>query len=82
MFETWLDTLIEEKGIDLEDTFEFELNGMWHLMPYGVVVESMKNADPSMQVLCRNTLVKIDVANGDIKHFLRHMGQAVVELRG
>ena len=41
-FTKWIDTFIEEKGIDLEQTFEFENASGWNLMPYGVVVEAIK----------------------------------------
>ena len=62
-FTKWLDTLIEEKGIDLEQTFEFENDNGWNLMPYGVVVEAIKTTVGEEQRQIKNTLVKIDFAN-------------------
>jgi hypothetical protein len=41
-FCTWLDTFVEEKGIDLERTFEVEGKD-WglNIIPVGVIVEHM-----------------------------------------
>ena len=41
-FSAWLDTLLDEKGVDLEETFTFlDFRGSHNIMPYGVVVEAM-----------------------------------------
>lgn len=76
-FASWLDTLISEKGIDLEDTFEFDLNGEFHVMPYGVVIEAMKAAPKHEQAGIKNMIVKIDFANGDVSDYLRHLGKGL-----
>lgn len=73
-FNDWLDTLISEKGIDLEETFEIENN----TMPYGVVIEHIKIANKTEREAIKKVLVMIDFKNGDIKHFLRHIAQAIV----
>ena len=78
MFNKWIDTLIEEKGIDLESTFEIETPDTWHLIPYGCVIEAIKAAPAHEQQGIKTTLVKIDFANGDIKHYFRHLAQALV----
>ena len=75
----WLDTLINEKNIDLEKTFElFSKDGTWNLMPYGCVIEAIKSAAKHEQAAIKNTLVKIDFLNGDICHYFRHLAQALV----
>jgi hypothetical protein len=76
-FAKWLDTLIEEKGVDLEDTFEVETEIQTHLMSYGVVIEHCKIASDKEQAFIKDTLVKIDFKNGDIKHFFRHLGKCL-----
>lgn len=37
-FNSWLDTFIEEKGIDTHTEFEFKENGMTHLVETACVV--------------------------------------------
>lgn len=76
-FNNWIDTLIEEKGIDLEDTFEVEGESGLNTIPYGVIVEHMKIASTEEQRQIKDMLVKIDFHNGDILHFFRHLGQAI-----
>ncbi len=76
-FTNWIDTFIAEKGIDLEQTFEFENENGWNLMPYGVVVEAIKTTVGQEQRQIRDTIVKIDFANGDVLHFFRHLGRGL-----
>lgn len=77
-FTKWLDTLIEEKDIDIESTFEIDTPDNWHLMPYGCVIEAIKSAPAHEQSSIKTMLVKIDFGGGDIKHYLRHLAQALV----
>lgn len=77
-FNNWIDTFLEEKGIDLEETFEFEtVETGYNLMPYAVVVEFIKFTSRSEQEKIKNMLVQIDFKNGDVKHFLRYLGKGL-----
>jgi len=79
-FIEWLDTFLEEKGIDLED--DFTVQGAFYgdnHMTYEVVVEHIKIAPRHEQKKIKDMLVKIDFKNGDVKHFLRHLGQALAK---
>ena len=78
-FNNWIDTFIEEKGIDLEQTFEVEgpVYGI-NTIPYGVIVEHMKIAPKTEQDAIKNVIVKIDFKNGDVLDFFRHLGKAIV----
>ena len=76
-FNNWIDTLVEEKGIDLEECFEVEGPSGTNVIPYGVIVEHMKIAPTSEQRKIKDVLVMIDFKNGDILHFFRHLGQAI-----
>lgn len=81
-YNKWLDTFIEEKGIDLEDHFELtDFEGTHHIMPYGVVIEHIKGANKQEQEDIRTIIVKIDFKNGDVRHFFRHLAQAIVDYR-
>ena len=74
---TWIDTFIDEKGIDLEQTFEFDNHNGFNLMSYGVVVEAIKTCRAEEFKKIKATIVKIDFMNGDVCHFLRHLGQGL-----
>lgn len=77
-FDKWLDTLIEEKELDTE--FTFEVNGPEYglnLIPLGCVVEAIKSTSQEEQSKIKDTLVKIDFMNGDIMHFFNHLAQAL-----
>ncbi len=76
-FEKWLDTFIAEKGIDLEATFQFDNDNGFNIMPYGVVVEAIKTTTGSERASIKNTIVKIDFANGDVLDFFRHLGRGL-----
>ena len=46
-------------------------------MNYQVVIEHIKAAPLHEQKAIKTTLVKIDFMNGDIRHFFRHLAQAI-----
>ena len=76
-FANWLDTLIEEKGIDLEQGFTVEGPSGENHMTYENVVFAIKGASANEQAGIKNMLVRIDFANGDIRHYFRHLAQAI-----
>lgn len=76
-FANWLDTLIEEKGIDLEQGFSVEGPSGENHMSYQNVVDAIKGASANEQAGIKNMLVRIDFANGDIRHYFRHLAQAI-----
>ena len=77
-FEKWLDTFIEEKNIDPEEYFEITDDNGWNLIPYGCIIEAMKATSPEEQAAIKKTIVQIDFINGDVKHYMRHLAQALV----
>lgn len=76
-FNNWIETLISEKSIDTEEYFSVEGESGENMMPYSVVIEAIKKAPANEQQQIKNTLVKIDFMNGDIRHFFRHLAQAI-----
>ena len=71
----YLNTLIEEKGLDLEATI-IEVEGKdWglNMIPLGCVVDFIMTSGKENQRQVRNTLVKIDYANADVMHFFTHV---------
>lgn len=79
-FNKWLDTFIEEKEIDLEESFEVE-GPEWgtNIMSYGVIIEHIKIAPTHEQKAIKDMIVKIDFQNGDVKHFFRHLAKAIAK---
>ena len=71
----YLETLIEEKGLDLEGTI-IEVEGKdWgmNMIPLGCVVDFIMSSGKDSQMSVKNTLVKIDFHNGDVMHFFKHV---------
>jgi hypothetical protein len=76
-FDRWIDTFIEEKGIDTE--YLLTVDGLLgkNYIPVGCVIEAMKEAPKHEQQAIKNMIVKIDFVNGDILHFFNHLAQAI-----
>lgn len=78
-FAQWIDTLVEEKGIDTMMPFSVETERTTHLMTYSTVIEAAKNAPTRERNAIKTNLVKIDFANGSITHYLRHLAKGLAE---
>lgn len=76
-FKTWLNTFIEEKEIDTEQIIEVEGAGGMNMIPVECVLETIKSALSHEQKEIKNIFVKIDFANGDILHFIKHLARAM-----
>lgn len=77
-FATWLDTFIEEKGIDTEDLLEVDgPSGMTNVIPVAVLLDAMKTAPTHEQTAIKDMIVRIDFANGDVLHYFKHLAQAI-----
>ena len=78
-FKKWIETLLSEKGIDQEQLLEIESAGVFgnNFMPVSVIVDAMKAAPAHEQAKMKTVLVKIDFLNGDVLHFLKHLGKAL-----
>lgn len=76
-FNEWLDTFIEEKGIDTEQILEAQGNSGTNYIPVGVLIEHIKLAPANEKERIKDTIVKIDYANGDVLHFFKHLAGAI-----
>lgn len=79
---TYFRRFFDEKDIDPDQTFELDLGDEWHLMTYGVVIEAIKQTRGSEADQIADMLRRIDYANGDVRHFLRHLGMGLAAKRG
>ena len=77
-FAEWLDTFVDEKGFDLEQTYKVEGED-WgaNYIPLGCVIEFIKTVDAKTQAQIKTNLVKIDFLNGDCHHFFTYMAKGM-----
>jgi hypothetical protein len=61
--------------------FEIEHQGQMHFLDTDFVIELIKGAPKAEQMQIRNTLVKIDFANGDVKHFLKFLAESYIKMQ-
>ena len=78
-FNTWLATLISEKGVDVEQVLEVQGESGTNFIPVECVLEAIRGASPAEQQGIKKTLVMIDFKNGDVLHFIRHLAQALAQ---
>ena len=76
-FSSWIDTLVEEKNIDLEEMFSVEGSSGTNFMDLHNVVAHMKIAPPKEQEAIKNTIVKLDFYNQPIVPYFKHLAQAL-----
>jgi hypothetical protein len=76
-FNQWLDTFLNEKGIDSEEVLEAEGSMGMNYIPVGSLVQTIKGANESNQKEIKSIMVKIDFANGSVRHFLLHLAKAI-----
>lgn len=76
-FKTWLNTFVEEKGLDLSHTFEVE-GKEWgtNFIPLENVIECiLLNVSDEEKYKLKNQIVKIDFANGDVMHLFEYIAK-------
>ncbi|ADL71077.1 hypothetical protein SEQ_HALENA_125 [Mycobacterium phage Halena] len=81
-FAKWIDTFIEEKGLDPSHTFTIETpGGKWgtHFIPLEVVVDIAKGVSANEQLTIKNTLVRLDVCNQPVLPYFEHLAKALAE---
>jgi hypothetical protein len=76
-FDRWIDTFIEEKGIDTEYLLTVEGLLGKNYIPVGCVIEAMKEAPKNEQQAIKNMIIKIDFANGNVIRYFEHLAQAI-----
>ena len=77
-FNEWLDTFIQEKGLDTEKVFE--VNGpIWgiNFIPCAVVIEHIKIASKDERDAIKTMIVKLDFVNADIMDYFKHLAKAI-----
>ena len=83
MIHNYIKTLLEEKGISLNHTFEIESDGVFgnHHVPMEVLIEFIDSLSPTIQGQIKNKLVMIDFKNGNVLHFLEYLSKGMVQVK-
>ena len=76
-FKNWIETFIDEKGIDAEQVLVVEGKSGPNHIPVGCLVEAMLQAPANEQRGIKDMIVRIDFRNGDVLHYFRHLAQAI-----
>lgn len=77
-FRRWLETMIEEKGVDIYS--EINIEGHYGLT-YQSLVEFLEDT-PKEHKKIKNTLILIDKKNGDILHYIKHLTNCMIRSSG
>lgn len=79
VFSKWFETFLNEKGIRGDDPMTVQgPSGVNHMF-YENVIEAIKRAPDHEQRQIKHNLVAIDFGNGDVRHYLRHLAQAIAQ---
>jgi len=78
-FNKWIDRFLEEKNIDRYELFTIEKNGNKHIFEIGHIVDSIKVTSSEEQEEIKKSLIKIDFVNGDIRDYIKHLANALVD---
>ena len=76
-FATWIDTFINEKGLDTDQIFKVEGPSGPNFIPLECVISAIKQTVGAEQSSIKATIVKIDFMNGDVCHFFKHLAKAI-----
>lgn len=78
-FDKWLDTFIEEKGIDIHNVVEVKTEQNTHFFEIGNIIENIKATTQEEQEQIKDMIVKIDFHNGDVVDYFTHLAKALAE---
>ena len=73
---TRLETMIEEKGIDLDQ--DLNIDGQINLTTRNVL-ELVYNSPRNIQAKIIKTFVQIDFQNGNIMHFIKYLAKGMAK---
>jgi hypothetical protein len=77
-FDSWIDTFVDEKGLDVEHRFDVEgPQWGWNSIPLSVVIAAAKNTTTAEQAEIKRQLVEIDFKNADAMHYFEHLAKCL-----
>ena len=79
-FSSWLDTFVEEKGLDTQHRFDVEgPEWGWNSIPLSSVIEAAKQSAANEQAQIKSRLVEGDYRNADPMHFFEHLAKGLAK---
>lgn len=76
-FSKWLETFIDEKGIDCEIVLNVEGPSGVNAIPVSCLIAAIHLAPAHEQAGIKAMIVRIDFRNGDVLDYFRHLAQAI-----
>lgn len=76
-FNKWIDTLLSEKGIQLDQPITVQGPSGPNYMEVSHVVNAIKGASAPEREAIKVMIVKIDFLNGDVLDYLKHLAKAI-----
>jgi len=76
-FTKWLNTFVDEKGIDREQIIEAEGPRGMNFIPVECLLQEIIQAPLHEREAIKNMIVKIDFLNGDVMHYFKHLAHAI-----
>lgn len=82
----YLETLLTEKNIDLEETLVIDANTRYsHIYTYQQLIEDIveiTKGEPKMREAIKKNFVMIDFRNGDVTDYFKHLAKGLVKAYG
>lgn len=76
-FAKWFETFLSEKGVNEDQVFDLEANGLVHSIPVSVVIEHIYITSAKEKAAIKDMIVKIDFHNGNVAHYFEHLAQVI-----
>lgn len=76
-FNNWIETFVEEKGIDPETVLEVQGDSGTNYIPIASLISMIKAAPKEEQEGIKEKLIEIDINNADVLDYFRHLCKAI-----
>ena len=71
-----LEVFFEEKDLDIQ-CYEIEIDGWTHIITTDVVIDKILSTKGKERDTISKILIQLDIQNGNIHHFLKHLATAI-----
>lgn len=78
-FNKWLDTFIDEKGIDRDTPIEVEGPSGTNYMTVQNVLDMMKIAPANEQSAIKTNIIRLDFRNANVLDYIKHLAKAIAQ---
>lgn len=79
VFQKWLETFLDEKGVDMSHSFTVDHRGTCHIVEMEFLKEVILKASKQEQSQIKDKIVYIDFKNGDVMHFFNFLAGAYIK---